>query len=111
MVKTNVIFTSAEVSSNKSRIWLCYETQETRFLCGIDIQKKNKNKMNTGEGVEVVEGRRWEAHGNTNHSVSLAMSAAAASFSVAPLSLVAEPDSMVSVSRASYKGQGLDYSV
>lgn len=49
--------------------------------------------------------------GTQIHSVSLATSTATASFGVELLSLVAEPVSTVSVSGASNKARGLDYSV
>lgn len=49
--------------------------------------------------------------GTKIHCVSLVTSTTTASFGVAPLSLVAGPVSKASVSEASNKAQGLDYSV
>lgn len=86
------------------------KTKQSEYNRGLRVIGRHRRR-GCVTGVEVVEGRRWEAHGNANHSMSLAMSTETASFSAAPLSLVAGPVSTATVSRASNKSQGLDYSV
>lgn len=62
-------------------------------------------------GWKLWRGESGRHMGTQIRSVSLAMSTATASFGVEPLSLVAEPVSTASVSGASNKARGLDYSV
>ena len=101
LVPTSVIFTYAAVSAAVSLLRdseFLINTKQSEYKRGLDVNGRKGRKARV-IGVEVAEGRRrWEAHGNTNHSVSLAMSRDSQLRRRVPFSLVPGPVSTATVS-------------